>query len=144
MRSFQPEDADKAISALNPAEREVLLGHADTLLHQRVADAERIESIQEKNERQQASSALTSLIVKSRSPQGITTDDVLKAAPLFRHEPAALESALALASGKKVVTDVTQFAPRHAAALKGQDQSDWALAHVGRDLSEEDFEKLVQ
>lgn len=141
---LQPEDADKAISALKPAERETLLSHADMLLHQRVADAERIQNLTEKNERQQASSALTSLIVRSRSDQGITTEDVLKAAPLFRHEPAALEAALTLASGGKVATDVTQFAPRYAAALKGEDQSEWALAHVGRDLSQEDFEKLVR
>lgn len=141
---LQPEDADKAIAALKPAERETLLSHADMLLHQRVADAERVQSLTEKNERQQASSALTSLIVRSRSQQGITTEDVLKAAPLFRHEPAALEAALALASGKRVQTDVTQFAPRYAAAMRGEDQSEWALAHVGRDLSQEDFEKLVR
>lgn len=141
---LNPEDADQAILALKPAEREILLSHADALLHQRVADAERVQSLTDKREREQASSALTSLIVRSRSPQGITTADVLKAAPLFRHEPAALESALALASGKKIDTDVNQFAPRYAAAMRGEDQTEWALAHVGRDVSMEDAEKLMR
>jgi hypothetical protein len=141
---LKPEDADAAIHALDPAERQTLLQKSDMLLHQRVADAERVESMQEKRERENSSAALTSLIVKSRSPEGITTADVLQKAPLFRHEPAALEAALNLASGKTVETDVTQFAPRFAAALDGEDQREWALGHVGRDLSEADFEKLTQ
>jgi len=141
---LEGDETDRAIAALRPAEREVVLNHADALLHQRVADAERVQSLQDKRERETASSALTSLIVRSRSPQGITTEDVLKIAPLLRHEPSALESAFSLVGGRKAETDVTQFAPRFSASMRGEDQTEWALAHVGRDLSEADFEKLVR
>lgn len=140
---LKPEDADPAIKALTPDERETLLEHSNMLLHQRVSDAERVQTLQDKQERENATSALTSLIVKSRSPGGLNVEDVLAKAPLFRHEPGALQTALDLAGGKRVETDVQQFAPRFAAAMRGEDQTQWALAHVGRDLSESDFEKFI-
>ena len=141
---LHPEDADQAINALNPAEKEILLSHSDGLLHQRVADAERVRSMQDRTDRDNSSAALTNLIVQSRSPEGITVQDVLAKAPLFRHEPGALEAALNLASGKTTVSDPRIFAPLLHRAITGEDVYGDAVQHLGKDLSESDFTKVVE
>lgn len=128
---------------LDPAMRQQLIAHADEMLHQRVSDAERIEAIQDKQERQNASAALSSLIVQSQSPAGLSMADVLKKAPLFSHDPAALESAISLASGKSVETDVHTYLPLLQRAISGQDVSDDVMLHAGRDLSKEDSARLL-
>lgn len=129
---------------LDPAMRQQLIQHADEMLHQRVADAERIEAIQDKQERQNASAALTSLIVKSQSPEGLSMADVMKKAPLFSHDPAALESAVRLASGKSVESDVHVYLPLLQSAIAGQDVSEEVMSHAGKDLSKEDAARLLE
>lgn len=138
-----PDNADVAIQGLRPHEREALLSHADAMLHQRVADAERLESMTERNERRDASAALTQMMQKSQSPEGLSMADVLKAAPLFRHEPGALSSAMALASGKTVDTDPHVYLPLFQRAQAGEDVSGEAMAHVGRDISKDDAVRLL-
>ena len=138
-----PEASDVAIAGLKPNEREVLLQHADAMLHQRVADSQRLEEMQDKEERKNASSALTQMIVKSQSPEGLSMADVLKAAPLFRHEPAALSNAMALASGKSAETDARVYLPLLQRAQNGEDVSSEAMAGVGRSLSKDDAARLI-
>lgn len=145
---LQPEEADRAITALNPQEREEILNRSDMLLHQRVADAERLEAMQDKKRRMVANETLVGFIAKSEKGE-LTTAEVLSKRALFADEPSAFAAALDWASGKKVETDVSQFAPRYAAAARGEttyqgeDIGDWALRHAGVNLSQGDFEKLV-
>jgi len=139
-----PETADTTIQALKPAEREVLLSHADAMLHQRVADAERLEAMRDKEERQNASAALTQLMVKSQSTDGVSMADVMKVAPLFRHEPAALSSAMAIASGKSVDTDPHVYLPLLQRAQAGEDVSSDVMAAAGHSLSTQAAAQLLQ
>lgn len=139
-----PDNADVAIQGLKPQEREALLQHADAMLHQRVADAERLEAMREKDERRSASATLTQLIVKSQSPEGLSTADVLKVAPIFRNEPAALSSALALASGKSVDTDPHVYLPLLQRAQAGEDVSADVMAAAGRSISTANAAQLLQ
>ena len=141
---MKPDPADAAVMALKPEERDAAMQHADSMLHQRVSDAERIDSIHEKAERQASSAALTSLIVKSQSPEGLTIADVMSKAPLFRHEPGALESALGLVGGKNVVSNPAVYADLLHRAMGGQDVYTDAIQHFGRDLDKSDFTKLVE
>lgn len=136
-------DSDPVIQGLRPDEREALLSRADAMLHQRVSDAERITSMQEKQEREAASAALSGFIVKSQSPEGLSTADVLRSAALFRHDPSALEAALNLASGKTVETDAHTFLPLFQRAQAGEDVSADVYQHLGRDLSKDDAQKLL-
>lgn len=130
---------------LLPPEMKVqLLAHADEQLHQRVSDNERIESMADKKERQNASQALTSLIVQSQSPQGVTMADVLKKAPLFSHDPAGLQAAISIATGKSVETDVHTYLPLLQSAIAGQDVSEEVMREAGRSLSKEDAGRLLQ
>lgn len=140
---MKPDAADAAVMALKPEEREAALGHADALLHQRVADAERVQAQQEKAERENAAAALTGLIVKAQTT-GITMQDVLAKAPLFRHEPSALEGALNLVGGKAVTTDPVVYADLLHRAVQGQDVYDDAVHHFGKDLDKSDFAELVK
>lgn len=132
---LKPENADVTIQGLKPAEREVLLQHADAMLHQRVADAERLESMRDRDERREAAAALSGLMAKSQSPEGLSVQDVMKVAPVFRHEPQALSAALSLAAGKSVETDPHIFLPLFQRAQAGEDVASEVMAHVGRDIN---------
>jgi hypothetical protein len=140
---MSPENADVAIKSLKPTERDTMTRYADAMFHQRVADAERIHTMAERDEKETASAALTKMIVQSQSPQGLSTADVLKAAPLFRHEPGALSSAMALASGKTVDTDPHIYLPLLQRAQAGEDVSSEAMAGVGRNISKDDAVRLL-
>ena len=140
---LKPDAEDKVVNALTPEERQVATTRADAMLHQRVADATRLDEMKDRAERRQASAGLTNLIEKSKSPEGVTTDDVLKMAPLFRHEPAALEGALSLVNGKNVTSDPAVYAPLLHRAVQGEDVYNDAVIHLGRDLDAADFTRLV-
>lgn len=140
---LKPETADATIQGLRPDEREELLTRADAMLHQRVADTERLSSMQDKQERENASAALTGMIVKSQSADGLNMQDVLKQAALFRHDPAGLEAAMNLASGKSVETDAPTFLHLFQRAQGGEDVSSDVFQHVGKDLSKDDAQKLL-
>lgn len=145
MLELSSTDPGNTYTKLLPPEMKVqLLAHADEQLHQRVADNERIEAMADKKERQNATGALSSLIVQSQSAQGVTMADVMKKAPLFSHDPSGLEAAMRIASGKEVETDVHTYLPLLQSAIAGQDVSEEVLRDAGRSLSKEDATRLLQ
>src|SRR4029077_2908216 len=101
---LKPETTDVTIQGLRPDERETLLTHADAMLHQRVEDAQRLTSMQEKQEREDASAALTGLLKKSLSG-ALSASDVMRMAPIFRHDPAAMEAAIRLMEPREIKSD---------------------------------------
>ena len=141
---LKPDAQDAAVMAMTPEERETALSRADAMLHQRVSDAERLTSMTDRAEQENAKAGLSALIVQSQSPQGLTMKDVLAKAPLFTHEPQMLEAAMNLASGKNVETDPRLYADLLHRAMQGEDVFPLASAHLTRDLDKADFTKLVE
>jgi hypothetical protein len=140
---LKPETADVTIQGLRPDERETLLTHADAMLHQRVEDAQRLTSMQERQERQDASAGLERLLVKSQSPGGVSQADILKMAPLFRHDPAAMEAAIRLTEPREIKSDPHVVVDLSRKQAQGEDVFEEAASHVGRDLSKDDFQRYA-
>ena len=120
------------------------MNHSDSLLHQRIADAERLNSQQEKAENAAAKEALSGLIVKSQSSGGLTAADVTKIAPMFAHEPAALAEAYKLASGESTPTNPSVYGPLLKDAMDGApDVYQRALHLVGNGINIGDFNRIM-
>lgn len=125
---------------LTPELRSQLLDHADRMLHQRVADAERLEMLTKKQQSDTADNIVKQGILMAQKGQ-LSGDWVTKQAPLLK--PQELKFLFDEMSGREIKSDVHTYSDLLTRAAHGEDVTDDAKSalYSGR-LSTEDFTKV--
>lgn len=128
-------------SHLPPAERVQLMQHADMVLHQRVADAERLETLQKRQQEEIADGILRDGILKSQSGQ-LSADWITKRASLLK--PQELKFLFSELSGKDVQSDLHVYSDLLGRAGHGDDVSTEAQDALFKgQLSKEDYTRIA-
>lgn len=141
MLDIQSKEPQGYYKSLTPEQRTQLMDHADSMLHQRVADAERVHSLAKQQQQENSDYLLKQGIVMSQKGQ-------LSAAWVIGHsatlEPSAMKYLLEDAAGKKTESDPKVYSDLLVRAARGEDtQQEITTAFTGGQLSKEDFTRLT-
>lgn len=126
---------------LTAEQRQSLLDHADRVLHQRVADAERVHSLAKQEQEDNSNKLLKQGIIMSTNGQLSASWVIGHSASL---EPSAMKYLLDEASGKKIESDLHTYANLLDAVGRGQDvREDARNALFAGQLSKEDYTRIT-
>jgi len=125
---------------LTSEQRTALFGHADAMLHQRVADAEHVHRMAKEEQKDASDNLLKQGIVMSQKGQ-LTPQWVM--GHVHTLEPAALKYLLDETSGKATVSDLHTYSDLLTRANHGEDVgTDAQAALFGGQLSKEDYTRI--
>lgn len=126
---------------LTAEQRNALMDHADRMLHERVADAERVHSLAKQQQEDNSNNLLKQGIVMSTKGT-LTPQWVLSHVNTL--EPNAMKYLLDAAAGKEAKSDPKVYSDLLVRAAQGQDvQNDITSAFTDGQLSKEDFTRLT-
>lgn len=141
MLKLNDPKADGYYQNLTAEQRQGLMDHADRMLHERVADAERVHQLA-KQEQQDNSDKLLKQGIAMSTQGGLTPAWVLSHSSTL--EPSAMKYLLDEASGRKVESDLPTYANLLDAVGRGQDVRDDARkALMAGQLSKEDYTRIT-
>jgi len=141
MLKLNDPKADGYYANLTAQQRQELTTHADQMLHQRVADAERVHQLA-KQEQQDNSDKLLKQGIAMSTQGGLTASWVLGHSNTL--EPAALKYLLEASAGKESQSDPRLYADLLQRTVRGEDtQQDVTTAFTDGQLSKEDFTRLT-
>ena len=141
MLDIQSKDPQGYYKNLTPEQRTQLMDHADTMLHQRVADAERVHMLAKQQQEDAGNSVVKQGILLSQQG-GLTADWVTKRAGVL--EPSQLKFLLNEASGKETQSDPQVYSDLLSRTVKGKDtEQDIMDSFTSGQLSKEDFTRLT-
>lgn len=141
MLKLNDPKADGYYQNLTAEQRQSLMTHADQMLHQRVADAERVHQLAKQEQQDNSDKLLKQGIAMSQ-------DGKLTAGWVLGHsntlEPAAMKYLLEASSGKETQSDPRTYSDLLTRTVRGEDtQQDIMAAFTGGQLSKEDFTRLT-
>lgn len=134
---------------LTVEQRGELFGHADMMLHQRIADAERVERLQDKQEHKEAAATLAQAVTLAHNPNGsqLTADWIRRRAGLFADNPHGLEFMYNLMSGDDAAPHQTLpklYADLRARQAQGVDIGDeLTQLYANGKVAHQDFNFLM-
>lgn len=141
MLNIQNKDPQGYYKNLTPEQRDQLMDTADLMLHQRVADAERVHNLAKQQQEDASDGLLKQGIVMSTKGQ-LTPDWVVSHASTL--QPAALKYLLDDSSGKKTDSDLHVYADLLNRVGQGQDVRDDATSALfAGQLSKEDYARIT-
>lgn len=127
--------------SLTAEQRQGLTDHADRMLHERVADAERVHQLAQQEQQDNSDKLLKSGIAMATTG-GLTPQWVLSHASTL--EPSAMKYLLDEASGKKQESDLHVYANLLDVVGRGQDvREDAQRALFAGQLSKEDYTRIT-
>lgn len=141
MLAINDPNAKGYYADLSSEQREQLMTHADQMLHQRVADAERVHMLA-KQEQEDNSNKLLKQGITMETQGSLTAEWVIGHSASL--EPAAMKYLLEAASGKKSESDPRVYSDLLTRTVRGEDtQQDILSAFGDGQLSKEDFTRLT-
>lgn len=141
MLALQDKDQKGYYAHLTSEQREQLMNHADTMLHQRVSDAERVHSLAKQQEQETSDALLKQGIVMGQKG-GLTPDWVVARAGALK--PEALKYLLDEAAGKKQQSDLHVYADLLDRVGRGEDVRESAQAALfAGQLSKDDYTRIT-
>lgn len=128
--------------SLTPELRDSLMDNADRMLHQRVADAERVHNLAKQQQSEASDNLLKQGILMSQ--KGSLTPEWI-ASHVHTLEPAAMKYLFDEASGKKTDSDLHLYSELLTRQSNGEDVRDDANDGLYKGLlSKEDYTRLVE
>jgi len=141
MQKLNDPNAQGYYQNLTAEQRQSLLDHSDRMLHERVADAERVHQLA-KQEQQDNSDKLLKQGIAMSTTGRLTPQWVLNHANTL--EPSAMKYLLDAAAGKEVKSDPKVYSDLLVRATRGEDiQKDITDSFTEGQLSKEDFTRLT-
>lgn len=135
------KDQDGYYANLPPEQREQLMNHADQMIHQRVADAERVHQLAKQEQQDNSDLLLKQGITMSQGGK-LTADWVIGHSASL--EPNAMKYLLDEAAGKKTESDPRVYADLLDKAGRGVDvRGDAKDAFFSGSLSKEDYTRIT-
>lgn len=149
LQNLTAKDKKGYYADLSVEAKQSLFNHADAMFHQRVADAERVERLQEKERQKTEAAVLAKAVTLANDPGGnkLTAQQVQKWGGLFSDNPHGLEFMYHLLSGEDAApkqTDPRLYADYVSRQAQGEDIAERATEDysAGR-MAHADFNYLM-